>query len=188
MSLTREGEAFLERFDRALRALPPEARADVVAEVRSHLEERTEQGRPDAVQAFGSPEEYARGFLGEWRLEGAVAAGTPWRLLSALLRSSTNALFLLAVFAPLLVLQLMGVVLVALGLLRPLAPDHIGLFHVPGQLVLGAAGGSVHPQGDLLGAWTVPFFVAGGLLLLWSGRKALLWTARWRVRVLQRQR
>jgi uncharacterized membrane protein len=187
MSLTPEGERFLDGFAHALRTLPSEVRDDVVAEVRSHLVERMQQGHPDAVEAFGSPEAYARTFLAEWRLQGTVAAGTPWRLLSALLRSSTNAFFLLAVFVPLLVLQLAALTLVVFGLLRPLAPGHIGLFYASGHFLLGAAGGNVHPRGGLLGPWTLPVFVTVGLLLLWSGRRALLAAARWRVRVLRGQ-
>lgn len=132
-----EIESFLRAFRQGLAAVPADIRDDLVKEMRSHLEERLERGQLQLANDFGSPEEYASQFVQEQLLGTAIVRARPWELLLALLgaiRAASVAIFLVL---PLAVIELIGLALVLIGLSKPLASTHIGLF----RLANGSFGG-----------------------------------------------
>ena len=83
--MTMETSQYLERIERYLRPLPVAERVDIVAEIKSEMLELEAAGMPpqEIAARLGTPEELARGYLGEaivksprfsLRKLGAVAA------------------------------------------------------------------------------------------------------------------
>jgi uncharacterized membrane protein len=123
-----EVEAFLRRFRRGLAFLPTDIRDDLVDEVRSHIEERLAQGKVDLTKSFGSPEAYASRFAAEQALSAAASQGSPFQLVTVLLAKVRQAAFVVFLVLPLAVVEIMALALATIGVLKPFASDHVGLF------------------------------------------------------------
>jgi uncharacterized membrane protein len=182
MSRPIDAQEFLRRFRLALSPLPAAERDEIAREVGSHIADRSLDA--DALaRAFGAPEAYAGEFLAERSLRGALASGTPWALGRALL-GAVGQVWALLVVVPLVVLQVMAVTLVALGVVKPFAPAHIGLFlDAGGGLRLVGYSSSV-PAGvhDVLGAWATPAFIVAGVAIGWASQTAMRALAAGRLR------
>jgi uncharacterized membrane protein len=173
-----EIEAFLRQVRRGLAALPPDIREDLIAELRSHLQERAEQGNLNIPGEFGSPDVYADRLTAEHTLTGALSKRTPIPLLVALMGTARNAVLTLFVILPLATIEIIALGLVVMGLAKPFAGDHIGIFQGPGGH--GALGwvsdvGSMH---EITGYAGIPAFIFGGLVLFWIGYRLLARVAR----------
>ena len=152
-----EAERFLEKLRSSLAALPGDERDDIVAEIRSHLEERAARGEPDHVGGFGSPEAYAAAFLQERGLTGALARGSSWAIGRALLSGARKAgwWYLVLVLA---MLHLYGASLIAMAALKPIFPAQVGKFVGDGKFSLGAHFG---PEGEHLDEGRARCWVGG---------------------------
>jgi uncharacterized membrane protein len=180
-ALPADAELFLRKLRQGLRALPPADREEIVAEIRSHLQDRQQKGQP-LLEGFEDPEAYAATFVSEAALRGALARGASLELGRALLTSARSGFFMLLTVVPLLAVQLVGVGLVICGVLKPFMPSHVGLFLDAGGrlLVLGASSGP--SAREVLGWWSMPLFLFAGVLLLFVGNRALRALARGRLR------
>lgn len=170
---------FLSRVHRGLSALPTDIREDLVAELRSHLEERGEKGKLDLVGEFGLPEAYAARLMAEHDLSDAVTRRRSVSLVVALLGTARTTALALFVVLPLATVEIISLVLVGLGVAKPFYGEHIGLFQGAhdhsGALGWVSDLGSLH---EVLGYAAIPIFIFGGLLLLWIGNRLLLRVAR----------
>jgi len=174
-----EVDSFLRGFRRGLATLPADIREDLVEEVRSHLEERLAQGKLDLAREFGSADDYAQRFLTELQLSAALSRGTPLRLFTVLVGRATATATVVFVLLPLLLVEISAGMLVSIGLLKPFAADHVGLF-------LSADGGlaglgwlsRVDGLHEVLGYAAMPLFIFGGLLLFWLANRQLVRIAR----------
>lgn len=175
-----EVEDFLRRFRRGLAALPDDIREDLVDEVRSHIKERFEQGQFDLAGDFGLPEEYASCFVNEQILGTAVTRGRPWELVIALLAVIPAIATAVFVILPLAVVELAALALVLVGVAKPLASDHIGLFRMADGSFGGLGWiGNTTSMHEVLGLAAMPLFLFAGLLLFWIGNRLLLKVAHW---------
>jgi uncharacterized membrane protein len=174
-----EIEGFLRRLRRGLAALPADIRDDLVAEVRTHIEEREALGVFDLASSFGSPEAYASRLIHEGTLNTALDRGNPLSVLTVLLGTArVTALTIFAVL-PLAALEIMACALTLLGLLKPLSGSHVGLFLFPngsfGGFGYTSDPGSMH---EVLGYAAMPLFIFCGLLLLWVSHTLMIRVAR----------
>jgi uncharacterized membrane protein len=174
-----EIENFLRAFRQGLGAVPADIRDDLVKELWSHLQERLERGQLELSNDFGSPQEYARQFVNEQLLGTAIVRGRPWELLPALLGAIRTASVAIFLVLPLAVAELMGIALVLIGLSKPLASTHIGLF----RSADGSFGGlgwisNTNSMHEVLGFTSIPLFIFLGLLLVWTGNRIMLAVAR----------
>jgi uncharacterized membrane protein len=185
-ALPSAAERYLRDLERCLSALPAAERAEIVAEIRSHLAERP-QAAADPAAALGRPEVYAASFVEERALAGALATGSSWALGRALVAGAQRLAWWYVV-AVLAVVYLYGAILVVLGALKPFFPAHIGVFVHDGTSV--SIGTIDHPERatEVLGAWAVPVFVGAGVLVLWGAHVVLRMLARWRLAALGRAR
>jgi uncharacterized membrane protein len=182
-----DADAFLRRFRRGLALLPADIRDDLVDEVRSHIEDRLAQGKLDLTGSFGSPEVYASRFIAEQALSAAASQGRPFQLVAVLLAKLRPAALVVFVVLPLVVVEIMALVLAALGVLKPFDGEHIGLF-LTDNGGIGALGwisdtASMH---EVLGYSAMPLFVFCGLLLFWMSNRLLVSVARRQIARLQR--
>ena len=84
----RRLEDWLRRFRWALASMPLSDRDDIVEETRAHVRERLHEGArlSDVLDALGPPDAYARGFIDEMDLSGALASQRPKAMFGAVLR------------------------------------------------------------------------------------------------------
>lgn len=174
-----EIDHFLSRVRRGLSGLPADIRADVVAELRSHLEDKNEQGQLDLAREFGTPEAYANRFISEQRLSDAINRGTTIPLVTALLGAAQATVFVLFVILPLVTVELISLMSVAIGLAKPFDPGQIGLF-MQSNGDFGSLGWiqNVNSMHEVLGYSAIPIFILGGLMVFWVVNRLLLTLAR----------
>jgi HAAS domain-containing protein len=137
MSLPPDAEQFLKRVRQGLSTLEEKERDEIVNELRSHLLDRQAQNKADLLQGFEPPEILASAFLSEYALRGALAQGTSWAMGRALLIAARDSALVLLILFPLILLQICGAGFIALGLLKPLLPNHIGIWVGGGNLNVG---------------------------------------------------
>ena len=175
---------YLRKLRQGLASLPVAEREDILAELRSHLSERQDQGG-DPLAGFDPPEKFAAEFVAEYALRGALAQGTSWALGRALLIAGRDGALALLALLPLLILQLSAAGLLLAAVLKPFLPDHVGLWVGGGRFyagIVGQANGATH---EVLGWWGILVFAVVGGLLFWLSNRAMLALARWRLRLSQ---
>jgi Protein of unknown function (DUF1700) len=170
---------FLRRVRGGLAALPSDIREDLVAELRSHLDERAEQGKLNVAGEFGSPEAYAARLMAEHNLAHAVSKGTPVSLIVTLISTVRATALTFFVILPLATIEIIALGLMVMGIAKPFYGDHIGVFRgADGHGALGWVSdvGSMH---EVTGYAGTPAFIFAGLVLFWIGNRLLLRIARY---------
>jgi hypothetical protein len=172
-------EDWLRRFRWALSAMPAAERDDVVAETRAHLNERIDagQGAEAALAALGPADAYARSFIDEMELTGALASQRSGDLLRVVLRRAHRSLVAAIAFLLLLVIGGLALGFAGTAIGKAVDPGHFGLWVGGANFFIGQTN---HPERmrELLGGWLYPV-AAAALGLCWlAGRLVLLWAAR----------
>jgi len=181
MTLPSDAERYLKELRQGLASLPAVERDEILAELRTHLEERAGAGG-DPLLGFEPAEALAAGFLSERALRGALAQGGSVALGRALLAAGRDSLAALLAFLPLLLLQVTAVACVVVAALKPFMPDQLGLWIGPGDFHVGvnvAGNPAVH---EVLGWWGTPVLAVAGVLLSWGSTRAMRALARRRLR------
>jgi len=159
---------YVRALTRALSALPERDRADIVGEIRSHLDYRAAEGKlADAIKALGSPERCARGFIEEMRIQSAFADGGPAKTFGALLALASARITAAVGLFFSGILYLMAIAFVFVGFSEMVAPESVGLWSDPvsGSFFFGTMDLPAPPTAkELLGRWMIP--VAGALAVL----------------------
>lgn len=143
-------EGYLRALGRALSSIQKDDREQILAEIRSHLEIRSEQGRLDeAIRSLGKPDVCARQFLDELRIQAAYADGSPIRSLVTLAGlASRRALAAVGLLVAGMFYMLAAGFLIS-GIMEFIAPERTGLWigsdGSQSVLVFGSLG-SVPPE------------------------------------------
>lgn len=172
-------EDWLRRVKWALGRLPASECDDILAETRAHLSERIDSGQSvdTALAALGPPDAYARRFIDELELSGALASQKSGDLLRVVLRRAHRSLVAFVAFLLLLIIGGMGFGFAATAVGKTFDPGHFGLWVGAHNFNFGSTD---HPERmhELLGPWLYPIAGIGvGISwLLW--RSVLLWAAR----------
>lgn len=179
MNQDRTGEDWLRRLKWALAEIPSPEREDIVAEARSHIEDRIAAGRKagEVLADFGPAEIYARRFIDEMDTSGALAAQRSGDLLGVVMRRvHRNLVAALALFA-VMVLGLLAFFDLAVIWMKVTDPVHAGLWAGPHHRFIGVIDDPSRSH-ELLGLWIYPLS-ALVLLLVWIiGRAILIWAVR----------
>jgi len=188
---------YIKALGRALRSLPEGDREEIIAEIRVHLDHRAREGRlEEAIKALGSPENCARGFLEEIKIQDAFADGGPAKTVGALFAlASRRATATAGLFVSLVFFLLAAGFVITAGV-EVVAPDKAGLWvnQEAGVFVLGtydqppappAAPGAPAPPPthELLGRWLLPVAAAGAVFSFVIGQ----WLARFFVRLMAKR-
>lgn len=176
--LPAEIEDYLRRLRWALAPLPVQDQEEIEKEIRSHILDRFGSGGAIPVerveQELGRAEELARGFLENYEISSALAAGSAWRLLlvaASLMSRSVGVFFSFLLY---LVCYSVALTLAILALLKPILPGYVGFWTSADGSVYGL--GLVDPGPGLvehLGYWLVPLALAAAMLV-YVGTTALL--------------
>ena len=184
---TAAADAYLRKVRQGLASLPEPEREETLAELRSHLLERLDQGSTDPLLGFDSPEQFAAEFVAEYALRGALAQGTSWALGRALFIAGRDGALSLLVLFPLLMLQLCALVLLVAAALKPFLPDQVGVWVGGGNFSVGIGHGNA-ARHEMLGWWSILVFALAGGLLFWVSSQAMMALVRGRLRSGQRPR
>jgi hypothetical protein len=167
-------EAYLRDLEKALKGRLPAVEVDeIVAEIRTHLTERSkDEGAARALVALGPARDLAALYLVEKLAGQAVTRPGPLRVLQAVYRMAGLSFDAAIALALALGGYLLGALFVAAALLRPFAPGRVGLWIEDASdgpnISLGITRSP--PGQEILGWWNVPIGLllgAGLLFLTW---------------------
>lgn len=151
-------KAYIATLSRALASLPGEERSAILAEIKSHIEDRTAQtgASPDeALESLGDPLELAAAYLDQARLEQAVVRSTHSVLLVTILERAGRSLAAAALGFAALILFSFTAAFAALAIAKPIIPQQTGLWMGPHFFALAILDKSPVGQ-ELLGYWIMP--------------------------------
>lgn len=166
---------WLRRLRWSLAALPERDRDDIVAETRAHLEERVAGGDPPerVLAAFGPPEAYARQFVDQMELAGALGDPRSRTLLAVVARRVHRSLLAVVALVVVTILGAAAFLLVSVAVMKLIDPTHAGLWRSGSGMFLGLVDDP--SRGEELLGWSIFPLAALGLLLIWGvGRLVLL--------------
>jgi len=178
-------EDYIRRLDWALRDLPSEDRRNIKAEINSHLAERAAQGSfalDAAVLALGPPDRFARAFVENYELSGAVNRASPTNLLLVMLLHASRSVAAFLIGFAALIFYLFSLAFALMAVLKIITPAHVGAWINDGAVEFGAHYGGPPPGGaELLGYWVIPLavllalacYILGTLLLRGGARRML---------------
>jgi uncharacterized membrane protein len=174
-----EVEAWLRKLGWALSRMPSPEREGIVDETRAHMYERLARGLTpvQAVDGFGSPDAYARKFMDEMDLSGALGSQRGGDLLGAIARRVHRSLIALVAFVAVLCLFCLAAGGAVAMVMEVIDPVHTGLW-------VGEAGFFIGTNDDLSRARDIAgdkIYVVGAVLIAASyvfGRLILLGAVR----------
>lgn len=163
----------------SLTAIPSPEREDIVEETRGHISERLEAGASleEVLDAFGSPDVYARGFVEEMEVSSALGGGRSGSLLGVIARRAHRSAVAFAAFLGLLVIVAVALGAVITGVYKLVDPVHAGLWVGDGFAFLGTIDDPSTGR-ELLGNWVYVVIPAIFAACWFLGRLILIGTVR----------
>lgn len=172
-----EIEPYIRRLTGALQALPPEERAAITNEIRSHLTDcaaRGEGALARALEAMGEPELLGRSYVEEHRLAGALEKGSPLRLLAIVFGLTAKGLAGFFSGLGVVVLYLIGAIFFLVAGTKFVEPAHVGMWIAPDYFSFAILGAQPPTWAhEILGYWIVPLSVLLGTGCLLGGTRLL---------------
>jgi uncharacterized membrane protein len=162
---------YIKQLKWSLSKLPSEDREEIIQEVHGHLLDRLKGSESvedfqEILEEFGPPDMYARSFLENYEASVALASASPWQILQQNFRMISHGSSVVLSFLVILFLYILSVFLVLVGLLKPLFPNHIGLWvsRSPFSFLFGFKL-SPESNSELLGYWIIPLAILLGTAL-----------------------
>lgn len=162
-SSDRALEDYLRKLGWGLAALDGRERDEIVAETRAHVLEKIERGASaeDVLAEFGPPERYARAFLDERELAGALSSQRSGDLLGAVMRRVTRSAVALVAFVVIVVVSLAAFAALVLVYEKIVDPVHAGLWWSDREQFIGVIDDPSEAR-ELLGNWV--FLAAAAII------------------------
>lgn len=172
-------DAYLRQIRAGLRDLPETEIADILNELRAHIEESAgptgvanEAAIESALRSLGRPEQIAAQYVAENLGLRAESSRAPWTVLRSLFYWATLSVEGFAIFMVCLIGYAFGASFFLAALMKPIHPQGVGLWtsndpHVF-SLHVGGFSGPTGQERELLGWWLVPLgcSLGGGTILL----------------------
>jgi uncharacterized membrane protein len=174
-------EYYLGRLRESMAGLPAAEREEIVAEIRSHITERSlvdgavdPQRMRETLEALGRPEEIASQYQTNALLTRATGSHSPWVMLraarrGAMLGAKGFGIFMIAVTG-----YTMAATFFLCAALKPFFPENIGLW--VGSTVgfhMGYRAAHDAPAAELLGHWLPLVAMVLGLLAIMGTTHAI---------------
>jgi hypothetical protein len=168
---------YLYVLERSLRSfLPREVVADAVREIETHIADRvsTAEAQPDERTALervlaelGPPLRVAQAYSAELTIDEAVTTGRIGPMARAIWYFAVTSVAGFFGAVGLLIGYTLGASFVAVGVLKPIFPNNVGLLYDHGQLRGLGAHFPVEPWQVVAGGyWIIPVALAAGLVVL----------------------
>jgi HAAS domain-containing protein len=182
--------AYLDELRGLLRGLPEAEVGEIVAELCSHVRDSAGEAPAESVVAaalarLGTPAELAALYRTDRLLVRAERSRSPWLLLASLFRWATVSIAGSLVLLPVAVGYVAAASLFIAALIKPFAPERVGLWRIDRDeisLHLGLVEGPPPHGEELLGWWIVPL----GLLVGAAAFGLAWWFGRWAIRRFRR--
>lgn len=183
---------YLSRFESHLPTTSPRDKEDILQEIRAHIRDSAEQHDGDVaavLSRLGEPDTLASQYRDSVLLQRASRSVSPVVLLRAALRLATKGIFGVFVFFCGLFGYLFGAGFVLVGLIKPLAPAHTGLWLRDGVMVSSGALVTIPPPPahEVLGLWCIPIALTLGTLIVFATtftiRRGLKLSHSWQARL-----
>jgi hypothetical protein len=141
----------------SLASLPADERDDIVAEARSHLQEKLDRGAriEEAIDGLGAPEDFARAFITERAPLSALGSRDSLGLLAALAQRSIRNARTMSATAGCVVVWGFALVVCAVAAAKIFDPSHVGMWIGGRQFFLGAMDEPSRGH-EVLGLWIFP--------------------------------
>lgn len=168
-------ETYLADLSIQLAPLAPSDREEILREIAAHIRDSAETGKPiETVLAhLGAPAQLASEYRDSALIRSASRSFSPIKLLRATLRVATKGVSGIVVFFCGFIGYVTGGTLVIGGLLKPYAPDYIGLFttNVTKSVWenLGLVTGGIRldsTRHEIFGVWGIPIALVSGVIIL----------------------
>jgi hypothetical protein len=186
-----EIEIYLGKVRARLRGLRNDEVNDIIAELRSHILEKStvngELGVRDvetALEGLGGPEDLAGEYVTDVALARVEVSRSPIQVLASLFRWGSLSVAGFIVLISSLLGYFLGGALILCALLKPIHPQSAGLwsFHDSSgdlELSLRLGFGSAPAGGhDVFGWWIVPVGLVAGFALLMLTTRLAIWCVR----------
>jgi uncharacterized membrane protein len=169
-----EIEAWLRRLKWSLASMPAPERDNILDEARSHLREVLAKGCTPAaaLKRFGRAEDYARHFVEEMQIMGALGSRDSRALLQVLTSQLSGSIVGTLAVIGMAALGVFALAAVLMLTLKILDPAHTGLWRGAHAFFIGKIDNPAEAT-DLLGIWLYPMCV-GVLALCWMSCRMLL--------------
>ena len=157
---------YLQTLKRALGPLPQSDRTEIVAEIESHITERssgTDASLTDILNGLGEPDTLARAYLDSRDLSGALSRSAPGPLLAAILARATRSAAAFAVGLAGVILYAFALSFALTAVLKPVMPRNVGFWAASGGVQFGFLS-SPPAAPESLGFWIVPLALIAALL------------------------
>ncbi len=152
---------WLNALNAALGSLPADARTEIVAETRGHIQDRIAAGlsSENTLHGFGDPRAYARTFLDDYALTTALDSKRIWPMIKTL--ASFTSRSIVALFGLIATLTFGGIALgsVVSIVLKMIRPDKVGLWVGNDHVILGATNMAAQMH-EIAGNWVYLIFIA----------------------------
>lgn len=165
---------YLRQLERGLRTLPETERTAIIAEIRSHIEDRTAAtGNPvfDTLDSLGDPVELARSYLDQYKLEDAVVRSAHGTLLITILEQTGRSVAAGVLGLCALTLYLCSIAFAAMAVLKPIIPQQVGMWTGPHLNAFAILANTPPPDTvEHLGYALIPVAIILGVLSFLGGR------------------
>lgn len=185
-------DSYLADVGAGLSDLPGSQVAEILAELRSHILDRsrpggqvTEVGVRTALDMLGPPKELAAIYCSEFLMARAEKSHSPWLILRTLFGSATRSAWAFAASFICCCGYLIGLGALACAILKPFYPGRDGLWWNTQTHTFAI--GLIWPEptdSELLGWWMVPIGLVASLVIF----VLITGFARWNIRSLRRFR
>jgi hypothetical protein len=178
-------ENYVGRIEAKLEPLRPSARREIVQELKTHLLDSIRHDEADqasvrvlnATEKLGRPEEYLEPIVTDRIIEEGASTYNPIWVLKGLGRTLTRGVKKTALGLLFGTGYLLAASFVAVALLKPFYPDHVGLFYEPGRRMETFAFGFLEQTDgmvEVLSYWVMPLGLVLGLALYGGLTKMLV--------------
>jgi uncharacterized membrane protein len=165
--------AYIAKLERALRSLPADERHAIIAEIKSHIDDRTvSTGMPldDTLEKLGDPLELAQAYLDQRKLEDAVVRSAHGTLLITILERAGRSVAAALIGLCAVSLYLCAIVFAAMAVLKPILPQQVGLWFGPHMFAFAIMDHPPTNATELLGYSIIPVSLVLGVLSFLIGR------------------
>ncbi len=168
-------EAYLTGLRAQLAPITLAEREEILREIAAHIRDSVEAGTPveTVLARLGIPAELAAQYRDDKIIRAASRSLSPIKLLRATLRVSARGAIGIILFFCALFGYLIGGGLVIAAILKPFAPNHVGLFTIKTTKTVWQTTGQVStgiqtsgPRHEILGWWGIPIAFLGGAIIL----------------------
>lgn len=180
-------ESYLTEVRAGLRGIPNAQALEIVEELRSHILDRaatqgavTETAVAAALERLGRPKEVAAMYVAENIVTRAEKSFSPWLVLKGLFRWAGISAAGVFVFFTSMTGYLIAVSFAISAMMKPFAPDRVGLWVSEDNYSLVVLGfvDTPHTGQELLGWWLIPVGLCVGIGLFLLTSQFGLWSLR----------